>query len=157
MAAASFPWFANPWEGVCASDAPVGVPVAVVAVPPDLPDLVDIFDDEPGNIPAFMLVDDDPLELAAALAVDELITAAQTAACIRAELAVLAAAEADDAAVALRLAAIGICGAAAISLIASSVVRSDDVADAVLGVDHTAAAAALHRVWTAANFLVAVS
>ena len=75
MAAASFPWFANPWEGVSASDAPVGVPVSVVAVPPDLLDLVDT------------PVDDDPLELAAALAVDELITAALTAARIRAELA----------------------------------------------------------------------
>ena len=61
MAAASFPWFANPWEGVSASDAPVGVPVAVVAVPPDLPDHVDTSDD------------DDPLALAAALAVDELL------------------------------------------------------------------------------------
>ena len=55
------------------------------------------------------------------------------------------------------LAAIGVCGDAAISLIASSAGRLDDVADEVLGVDHTAAAAALHRVWAAAKLLVAVS
>ena len=79
------------------------------------------------------------------MAVDELITAARS----RAERAVVAAAVADDAAVVFRLAAIGICGDVAISLIASSVERLDDVADELLGVDHTvtaAAAAALHRV-----------
>ena len=79
-AAAAFPWFVNPWDGQCAS-------AAVVAVPPDA---------------------DDPLGVAAVVAVDELFTAAR----LRAERDAVAAA-ADDA-VMLRLAAIGICGDLAI-------------------------------------------
>ena len=78
MAAASFPWFINPWEGVSASDALVDASTATVAVAPvlELPD----FDYE------------DPLAMAAALAVDVLITAASTAAAA----AAVAAAVADD-------------------------------------------------------------
>ena len=57
MAAASFPWFKNPWEGVRASVAPPGAPDAVGGAP--APELLD-FDGE------------DPL----VTAVDSVITAA---------------------------------------------------------------------------------
>ena len=137
---ASFPWFNNPWEGVRASvpaDLPEFVDVASVPAVP-CRDLEDLFDDE------------DPLEMAAALAVDELIIAASTAAAAAAGAAAAAAVMADDNDVVSRLAAMGICGDAAISLIASSADRLDDVANEVLGDGHTAAAVrALHRVWRA--------
>ena len=91
----------------------------------------DIFGDDPdGGC-------DEPLELAADLAVDALITAARKAAEDNA-----------DAAVVARLEDLGICGEAAISLIVGSVEAVADVAEEVLGVGHTpAAAAALQRVW----------
>ena len=62
-----------------------------------------------------------------------------------------AAGAADDEVLRL-LNAMGVCGDAAISLIASSTQQLDAVADEVLGANHTAAAAAaLRRVWTAAK------
>ena len=133
--AASFPWFNNPSEGVEAlPDDGAGLPltdesfvaleaeVAAAFNAAELPELIDDRDDEPGEVPAFML--DDPFEEAA---------------------------EAADAAVVLRLDALGISGPAAVSLIAPSVDALGGVTDEVLGPLHTAeAAAALQRVWLAA-------
>ena len=146
-----------------APDDPVGaravLPTSVLSptsvVDSDAPDLVDCSDVGPGDVPAFMRDwwdTDDPLASAAAVAVDELIAAAQTATRCRTVFAAKVVAADDDAAVLSRLAAIGICGEAAISLIGSSTEALVAVAEEVLGVDHTAAAAAaLHRVWTAAK------
>ena len=151
--AASFPWFNNPWEGVEAlPDDGAGLPltdesfvaleaeVAAAFNAAELPELIDDRDDEPGEVPAFML--DDPLEDAVEVAVDACILAAQSAARIVAELEVEEAAEAADAAVVLRLDALGISGPAAVSLIAPSVDALGGVADEVLGPLHTAEAAA---------------
>jgi len=41
MAAASFPWLNNPWQGVCADDAIVALVLVVPQRPHDPPDLVD--------------------------------------------------------------------------------------------------------------------
>ena len=118
MAASSFPWFVNPWEGAHLGALPVA------------PDGV-------GGAPAPVLVDfdgDDPL----VAAVDTVITAAADSAA--------------DAEVVRLLTVMGVCGDAAISLIASSTQQLDAVANEVLGANHTAAAAAaLRRVWLAAK------
>ena len=127
MAAASFPWFVNPWDGVrasdaptVASDAPVGAPMSdlpdfdgdLVVTPPAtaaaaFPWFVNPWDGQcaPAAVVAVPPDADDPLVVAAAVAVDELITAAR----LRAERDAVAAAAAADAVV-LRLAACGICG-----------------------------------------------
>ena len=95
---------------------------------------------------------DDPLEVAADVAVDALITTAREAARERSRLYAKVAADDADAVVVSRLAALGICGDAAISLIAGSVKAVADVAEEVLGAGHSSAeAAALQRVWLASS------
>ena len=109
----------------------------------------DIFDDGHSDLGDSC---DDPLEVAADVAVDALITAAREAARGRSLLYAKVAEDDADAAVVSRLAALGICGEAAISLIAGSAEALVDVAEEVLGAGHTTAeAAALQRVWLASS------
>ena len=109
----------------------------------------DIFVDGHGDLGE---CSDDPLESAADVAVDALTKEAREATRGRTLLYAKVAEDDADAAVVSRLAALGICGEAAISLIAVSAEALGDVADEVLGADHTtAAAAALQRVWLAST------
>ena len=95
---------------------------------------------------------DDPLMAAADVAVDALIAAAREAASNRSRLYAKVAADDADAVVVSRLAALGICGDAAISLIAGSVEAVADVAEEVLGAGHSSTeAAALQRIWLASS------
>ena len=119
----------------------------MVAATDVVPELVDP-DDGPGEAPCYLLDDldlcftdrfadvfddghgdigdgcDDPLDSAADVAVDALINAAREATRGRTLLYAKVAEDDADAAVVSRLAALGICGDAAISLIASSAAAS---------------------------------